>query len=241
MHVEFESIMNTESIRYIYNTEYYNDAPVHRHFHYAQRRSADNWSTPMPLPIYLVGDYIASLAQAMSTNDELTRYAGYTFTNVPSDESISFAASVVYKQGRNKDKKPKPRYYSMDLQRISAVSSKKWDRRFEEITESMDGSPDHIMNLLMRRYSRDGITRYAYINAIRAWFDKSATKKQRRDFYVEMPAKFVGWTESYDEIHAIQYAWDAVLEMINIYRAKLDFDNKMQSYKQHAMITKLES
>jgi hypothetical protein len=232
MRVEFPSIINTEKHKFAYDSDRYDTASVSAHFEVITKRDySDSWNFPMPIPTNLAGEYMISLATAMLENDELCNYVRYEFTSGPSLEAINFASKVVYKPGK------KDKFYSKSLQRVSAVRTKQYDRRWEVIREGMDGTPDSIMSILTGDYSRDGITRYGYALAIRNWV--FAERKRYRKYSMGSPALYLKWTDDYNEAHTIQTGWDAVLTALAIYDAKKNFKYLTDQYNQHNMIVTL--
>jgi hypothetical protein len=233
MRVEFPSIVNSEKYRFIYNSEQWQVAPVNAHFEVREKRQhTDSWIFPIALPVNLVGEYLISLASVMLENDELCRSVAYDLTCGPDKDRIEFSSKVIYKAGK------KTRYFSSKVQKISAVSSKQYDKRYEEIKEGMDGSPQSIFNLLISNFSRDGLTRYIYARDIHEWL--YSDRKKYRKFRMDDPAQFVSWTDNYDEMYAIRCAFESCLTALAIYRAKIDFKNKLDGYNQHMMLIKLE-
>jgi len=233
MRIQFLSIINPEKNNFVYDSDSWDNAPVSPKFlvHY-KRDHNDSWHFPIALPTNLAGEYMLSLANEMLKNDELTKSVRYEFTSGPIISDINFAHKVVYKSGK------KTTYYSASLQRTSAVRSKQYDKRWREVTEEMDGSPESIMNILLGGYWRDGISCYAYAYAIRKWM--LADRKLYRKYSMSLPAQYLKWTDDYNEAHAIQCGWDAVITALEIFEAKKNFKHITEQYNQYAMMVTLE-
>ena len=229
MKVTFPSTTNPETIQFGYDSNLWQEAPVHQRFTYSKLKDGEGlWLPHFQLPINYVGDYFISLAREMAKNDELCCDLRWTFTSGPSDDELTFASKVVYKS-------KKTRYYSRDLKKITAISSNQYDRRYEIITESMDGSPDSMFAIL--RYSTSGVTRYAYANAINKWLN--ASRRRWSKWSMELPAQVLNWTADYDNARAIQAGWEACLQAIEIYNLRQKLTGSVETYNQYAMVSKL--
>jgi hypothetical protein len=232
MRFEFPSIVNTEKNLFVFDTDEWRTAPVNYYFLVMEINNRSGRAVATPITPNLVGEYLSSLATAMLENEELSRKVYYYMPAIPENELMDFYSKIVYSE-------KKTRYYSTSSQKITAVKSKRWDKRWEEVREEMDGSPQSMFRMLTQTSARsDTLYKYVIATGIRTWLYNN--RKRRNKFYMDDPAELVGWTKNYDEMSAIRCAYDAVMTAIQIYRAKLDFKNKIDGFTQHAMITKLE-
>jgi hypothetical protein len=230
----FRSTINPEKYTFIYDTGKWDNGPVAPYFLYQTMRMDGSWVYPQALPIHLAGEYLISMAKEMMGNDELIESLKYKLTSEPEDAIFEFATQVVYKSG-------KKRFYSREFNRISSVRAKQHDKRWFEITNNMDGSPSSLMDFMLDEYNRSGLIRYVYARKLRKWLYEHATKRQRHNLDMPLPAEFIGWTQDWHENHAIDAAWDAVQIAINIYEQKRRFNDNVQRYTSNAMVSKLEN
>jgi hypothetical protein len=118
-----------------------------------------------PVPVENVADYLYSLALAMLKDDELAATAAYTLMSSPSDETIAFAASVVWRESDNDYSKQ--RYFSMALQKMG-TRTKEHDKRFEAVNRYIDGSKASILRLVTSEYAA-GFERMKNALAVDEW------------------------------------------------------------------------
>lgn len=230
----FRSTINSEKYMFIYDTGKWDNSPIAPYFLYQTARTDGTWVYPQPLPTHLVGEYLISLATEMRANDELIESLKYKLPHDPDDSMLEFAAGVVYKEGKKK------RYFSREFARVSSVKAKQYDRRWQEITPEMNGSPSSMLDFMLTEYNRDGLTRYIYARKLRKWlYENKATRRRYID--MDLPAEFIGWTKDRHENYAIDAAWNNVEIALNIYEQKRNFKNNIDQYTQNAMVSKLEN
>lgn len=229
MIVTFPSTTNPENIRFGYDSDLWNSAPVFPRFTYTKLKDGEiSWPANAILSVDLAGDYFISLAQVMVKNDDLCRDLRWRFTSGPSEDELNFAAKIVFKS-------KKTRYYSRELRKITATSSKQYDRRYEKITEDMNGSPSSMFAILGT--SSSGIVRYACAYAIHKWLN--ASRSRWRKWSMDLPAQVLNWTHDYDSCRAIQAGWEACLQAIEIYNLRQKLEGSVETYNQYAMVAKL--
>jgi hypothetical protein len=233
--VEFPSLINSETIRFIFDSSQWGEAHISPFFLCQEKRNDPDsgWRYPSPIDTKMVGEYFTSFAAALMEDDKLVESFRYRMPSEPSEEDLIFASKIVYKAGK------KTKYFSRSFKRVSAVKSKQYDKRWEPITESMDGSSTAMLNFLLGDYSRDTFTRYIFAHAIRKWIYSNS--KQRRKYYMDKPAEVAGWTTDYHENYAIDSAWEAVKLAMSIHEQKQRFKSNQEQYVQHAMVSKLEN
>ena len=232
MRVEFPSLINPERYIFVYDSSIYESGPVCScfRFYYTRDSNVDS-GRDFALLFDLVGEYLISLAKTMIDNTELVESLHYRLPSEPSDEMLSFATKLVYKEGK------KIRYYSTELKRISSVKSKKYDRRWEEIRSNMNGTPESIFGFLNKEYS-NGLEKYVNARKIRKYL---ASHKNIKNVYMDLPAEFVGWTTDTYKSYAIDQAWSAIQNAIELYKKRKEFENNLAGYKQHMMLSTLEN
>jgi len=230
----FRSTINPEKYTFIFDSTKYDNGPIAPFFLYQTARLDGSWVYPQPLPTHLVGEYLVSLAKEMMGNDELIDCLKYKLPHEPEDTMLEFASKVVYKAGKKKA------YFSREFSRVSSVRTKQYDRRWQEITPEMNGSPTAIMDFLLTEYNRDGLTRYVYARKLRKWLYENKAGR-RRYIDMDLPAEFIGWTQDRHENYAIDAAWNAVQIAMDIYDAKRRFKYNIEMYTSNAMVSKLEN
>ena len=115
-------------------------APIDCHFRmfdtYADglTQHSPDWSVQLDH----LADYLASLAEAMLTDEELARNCLFTFSRRPSVKAIEFAASVKFKAAEEKDWLRGRRWFSAKELKLSKSPSREHDKRYEEVREVHD-------------------------------------------------------------------------------------------------------
>jgi hypothetical protein len=233
MRLEFPSIINSDTRRFIYDSDKWDNAPVCSYFLVEEKRTnSEGWHYPVPITTNLTAEYLASLATQMIENDDLCESVCYRFERAPNTDDIEFAAKVVYNT-------KKSRYYSKELHKISAVRSKQYDRRYELVDDSYNGSPQGVLNILYDGGSFDGLTKFTYSKAVYDWF--YASRKRHKKFSMDEPAEVAGLTDSWDEGRTITSAWTACMVALQAWKSKREFKHSMETFKQRAMVAKLGS
>lgn len=175
--------------------------------------------------VEFLGDYLASLATAMMSNEELLQHAHYDLCRRPTDKHIAFAASVVFKaslrlDGSDSGYEKKTRYYSMEQQVISSSLAKQHDKRFQQVEPWNDGSPDAIYRMLIPEYA-NGMEFYSCADAIRDWCQ--AGEENERPYFQGLTASFLKWFDGKTEpARELRYAYNAVKAICGSYRLRCE-------------------
>ncbi len=147
---KFKSLAYEKEFGYSFDSQSMDmKAPINQHFRMFQTygdgliQHSGDWS----ITVEYLADYLASLALAMSEDEELLENASWVLSQRPSDKEIAFAASVVWKEG------VKTRYFSVKQMKVSASPEKSHDKRFEEIRDFHDGSTASIKRILTPEWS----------------------------------------------------------------------------------------
>ncbi len=228
MIISFPSTVNPTTIQFAYDSDRWRTAPVHCSFVFWKMDENEIVSPVTELSTDRVGDYFISLARELAINDKLCHQMRWIFDCGPSREELNFAAKVIAKP-------KKTLYYSTSLKKISATRNKQYDRRYEIITEDMNGSPQSMMSIL--NPSSPGLVRYAYASAIHAWVN--ADRKRYRKYSMSLPAQVLKWTEDYEEARAIQIGWEACLRANNIYNLRQELTSDIERFTRCEMLAKL--
>lgn len=147
---KFASIAKSNEFAYAYDSQASDiHAPIDCHFrvfkNYGDGLTAHSpdWSVQLDH----LADYLASLAQAMLDDEELTQNCLFTFSRRPSVKAIEFAASVKFKAVEEKDWLKGRRWFSAKKMKVSKAPSKEHDKRYEEVRDIHDGSPKSIFRI----------------------------------------------------------------------------------------------
>jgi len=137
-------------------------------------------------------DYLASMAEAMLASPELIGAVGSMFRSPVDEETMAFAASVVFRES-DKDW-TKRRYYSKSLRKIGN-RTKEHDKRYQEITHYQDGSCASMLRVILSDYS-SGLERYLTVEAVRLW---AVAQKNGPSYGEGWPEYFAGeWGKNND-------------------------------------------
>ena len=165
---KFASLAHPSKYGYAFDTSAYSSSSE-THYYFRQFETYGDGliqhSGDWGVTFEYLADYCASLANAMLSNLDLVRAAGYAFRPNVDSETLAFAASVVWKESDNSY--GKQRYVSMSLRKMGG-ESKRHDKRFEEVNRYMDGSCASIMRLICGEYIR-GFDRYLNSESVRLW------------------------------------------------------------------------
>ena len=202
------------------------DYPILREISHARKFNDD---------VTIYGDYLASLAKAMLNNDELCESLYWEFQSRIENKDIDFYAKIAWKE---KDR-TKPRYFSKDLNRISAVKSKQFDRRFEPITDEMDGTPEFIFKMLSSEYN-SLLKQYNIANSILDYVNSRNNEKKYYS-YMPYPAEFLKWSEDATIIRAIYQGWNACKLASQVYCVKKQTTTAINNFMNYTIQSKLES
>jgi hypothetical protein len=229
MYTKFASLQHPAEYGYAFETspEYSSrSAEVNRHFRMFQTfgDGLTQHSREWAITVEFMADYLASMATAIIAgkfdDDEdrdthMMQSVSWCFEK-PSIENIEFAASVKYKES---DKEfSKRRYFSKSERKISAVRSKEYDKRFEEIRSCHDGSPEAIYQILLPE-GADMLTRVACASAVYAWVQK------QDGIYMSCVTEFLKLTPSHDydfPLRDIEDAFAAFEALIAAYKLRVE-------------------
>jgi hypothetical protein len=90
-----------------------------------------------------------SLAEAMLADEELSQTLLFTFARRPSVKQIEFAASIKYKAAEEKDWNKSRRWFSVLEMKVSKSPSRQHDKRYEEVRDIHDGTPNAIYRMVL--------------------------------------------------------------------------------------------
>jgi hypothetical protein len=166
----------------------------------------------------------------------------YALGQKPTDKQIAFAASIVYKKPAEKDKYSDKgrKYFSVKEMKLSASPAKEHDKRYTEVTDIHDGSNRSIFRILVPEYS-DGLIKYNYAHAIRAWVE-AQDDKTRRGNWMERPAEFLGWFKNqgmdsrraHDLVSEIDSAYHAATCVCQSYNVRDSAIRSIECYLRNA-------
>jgi hypothetical protein len=219
---KFASLAHDKEYAYSYDSQAFDmKAPVNEHFRmfYTYGDGLCQHSHDWPITSEYLADYLASLATIMMDDPELTDKVRYTLWNQPSPKEIEFAASIVWKEGQ------KTKYFSAKELKVSSSDSKRHDKRYEEIRDIHDGTPNSIFRILTPEYA-DGMQRYIYATTIRNWCLAADGRP-----WMELPAFFINWTKDRDEARKIMDAYEAARGLVESYQARCSAQSHLENYK----------
>jgi hypothetical protein len=171
-------------------------------------------------------DFLMSLAEAMRADDELAQALVFAFARRPSLKEIEFAASVIYKGHEEKDWLKSRRWFSAKELKVSKAPSKEHDKRYEEVREIHDGSPNSIFRILIGEYS-SGLQEYLYADAIREW----VFAQDRDGIYMPMTAEFLKWTDDREKARALRDGFEVCKNVTEAYRLRCAVESSLESYR----------
>ena len=207
---KFASIKHAATHGYTYDIDSYEfNATVSDHFRMFETygdgliQHSHDW----PITREYLTDYLVSLSVALLADNELANTVRFTLSAGPSIEQIDFAASVVFKSATNLSGEltgyeKTTRYYSMQERKVTSSESKRYDKRYEKVTASEDGSADAIYRMTLPSYARD-LERLEWACAIHRWAMACTDDKRP---YMALPACFLNWTKDNDEARAMRDA-----------------------------------
>lgn len=221
---KFASLKHGKTHAYAFDSDAYDyKAPLYDHFRMYETygdgltQHSGDWSVTLE---YLT-DYLFSLATAMQTDAELVDRLKYAICDRPSKQAIEFAASIVFKEG-------KTRYFDLRERKISSSDSKRYDKRYTEITDVYDGSAKSIFRILSDDCTR-GIAKFAYAHAIREWALDTDCMDSKDRPYMQLEAVFLNWVSDNDSARQMRDAFHACLKLIEasfaVHSAKIDLEN----------------
>ena len=225
---KFGSIANKQ-YGYSYDSQAFDiHAPIDGHFRMFDTygdgltQHSPDWSVQLDH----LADYLASLAEAMLTDQELAQNCLFTFSRRPSVKAIEFAASVKLKAAEEKDWLRGRRWFSAKELKLSKSPSKEHDKRYEEVREIHDGSPNSIFRILVGEYS-SGLEKYLTADAIRDW----VLAQDRGGLYMQMPAEFLKWTDDRDKARLLRDAVESCKNITESYRLRSAAESAITSYR----------
>lgn len=182
-------------------------------------------SPEYPIAQEQLTDYLASLAAVMKDNVALVEACLYEICRWPSDAEIEFCASVHYKPPKEGTWR-KPVYYSRQLRKISTSDSKEHDKRYTEVQEWNDGSPEAVYRMLIPDYAV-GIQMFTYAYAIREWFIKQPSG------WMELPSVFLKWHEDNEAARQLRYAYEACYGYAKALRIRHEADQNLDNVQRY--------
>lgn len=226
---KFASIAHGKQHGYAYDSQAWDArAPIESHF-----RMFDTYgdglvqhSPDYSVQVEYLADYLASLAAAMLTDDELAQSLVFTFARRPSVKQIEFAASIVYKAPAEKDWNKSRRWFSVQEMKVSKAPAKQYDKRYEEVRDIHDGSPSAIYRMVLPEYA-SGLERYLYADAIREW----VLAQDGSGMYMPMTAEFLKWTDDRDKARQLRDAVDACKHITESYRLRAASESAIENFK----------
>jgi hypothetical protein len=246
MYRKFASIAHADKYGYAFDSSISgNRAEVSRYFRMFETGGdgLTQHSPCWPVTKEYLADYLASLALALkghaiaTTNfqyleqakedddnvqwlpdGELIDSIRHEFERRPSDKEIVFASSVVYKENKR-------RWYSLREENISSSDSKRFDKRYEEVQTFHDGSAKSMLGILAGEFP-DGMRVYNVAAAIYDWCRADNDRP-----YILTPARFLEWTDKYDEADRIHGAYEACRNICEGYRLCVWGGRQIENYR----------
>ena len=188
----FPSIQHPTEYGYSYDSDAYDyKAEVDQHFRMYQTyndgltQHSGDWAITREY----MGDYLAGLATAMLSDNELLENARWRFHCPSNVSAVAFCASVVFKPRPGDEdvslsyrREAKPRYYSIEECKITTSASKQYDKRYHLVEATHDGSVGAIYRMLVPEYA-NALDRYALAELIRDWCFNGDQSDKRPYFY----------------------------------------------------------
>jgi len=225
---KFESIADKQH-GYSYDSQAFDiHAPIDCHFRMYDTygdglcQHSPDWSVQLDH----LADYLASLAQAMLADDELAQNCLFTFSRRPSVKAIEFAASVKFKASEEKDWLKSRRWFSAKELKVSKAPSKEHDKRYEEVRDIHDGSPNSIFRILIGEYS-SGLEKYLTADAIRHW----VLAEDRGGLYMPMTAEFLKWMDDRDKARQLRDGVEACKNITESVRLRSATESLIENYR----------
>jgi hypothetical protein len=224
---KFSSIGHSTEFAYSYDSQAWDSkAPIEskfRVFHnYGDQLVAHSpdWS----VTVDLLPDYLMSLAQAMLTDAELANELYFTIWRRPDAKHIQWASTVIFKAPKEGTFNAKPTYFSAKELKLSKAPAKQYDKRFEEVRDIHDGSPNSIFRILLPEYA-DGMEKYATAEAIRDWL-------MEHDGYMELAAEFLKWFNGdREKARQLRDAYEACKDITEAHRLRANVESRLENYK----------
>ncbi len=257
MHRKFISLADPAMTGYAFDSQAYAyDAPVCDKFRMFQtygdthpNGAVTQHSGDWPITREYLADYLASfVAFAINQPDQLTgqtengydenilgRLQSQLTSGVPHKDTLDFCASVIYKPAVDGTRDyTKRRYFSISERKISSHASKQHDKRYEEIRDNHDGSPNAIFAMLSKDYYHD-LERYALADSIREWFH-AQPDYSKSHHYIGLTAEFLKWfkdaSSPRDSAQQLRKAYSAARALTEAYRLQCQASSDLDSYKQ---------
>ena len=242
---KFASIAHSDEFGYAYDSEAWErdtrTTGVESKFRMFQTYGHDliqhssDWSvTPEHLTDYLYS-LTAELLREMEDRDDFLRSVGYEMNRGPNKDVIEFAAGVIYKES-DKDWN-KRRYFSVSEMKISNKREKEYDKRYQEVRESDDGTPEAVYRMILPEYV-DGFTRMQYAQAVRDWFfDDKNTRGRKTSCSMELPGAFLKWFgdgrqgDRWERARKLRSAFETCKAVIDSWHAKRVAESGLEDYR----------
>ena len=222
----FASLAHPSKYGYAFDTSAYSSS-CETHYYFRQFETYGDGliqhSGDWGVTFEYLADYCASLAEAMLSNPDLVKAAGYAFRSNVDSDTLEFAASVVYDEKRDAWHSSKRRYVSMALRKIGG-ESKRHDKRFEEVNRYMDGSCASMMRLICGEYTL-GFDRYLYSLAVESW---ASRQKKHPGFGEVWHTYFNGdWTKN----NTLRRSVDACRSLVEAMDKRAAAEDWLSGYK----------
>lgn len=232
---KFASIGNPDTMGYSFDTEQWSgNAPIHTAFRAYQTYGdgLTQHSGDWPITSEQFADYMVSLAQAMLADQELAEHLHFTIARAPNRKAIEFAASIVFKPAGGEGdvsgcyrREKKARYFSMEERKVTASDAKQYDKRYQKVESWCDGSPYAIYRMLLPEHA-NGLERYQWAHAIHEWICSTD------GLYMELPARFIKWTEDNDTARKMRDAFEAAAHVVESVRLRNAAESEIVNVKQ---------
>jgi hypothetical protein len=194
-------------------------------------------SNDWPVTAEFLTDYFYSLGTEMlkesDDREDFIRAVGYQMSREPQKETIEFAASVIFNES---DKEyGKRRYFSISERKITRNQDKRHDKRYTEISDLHDGSPERVYKMILPEYA-DGLEMYCYARKVREWFYSDDNKRKNRQS-MDFPPVFLEWftddkqRDRWDKSRDLGNAFSTVQSIITAWQSKLYAQNELENYQ----------
>jgi hypothetical protein len=187
-----------------------------------------------PITNEYMADFLAGLATAMLTDEELANTVCYEIAQGPKVEDIEFAASVVFKPREAvaadswaSSYEAKDRYYSIAERKISSSPAKQHDKRYARVEQWNNGSPAAIYRMLLPEFAKD-LERYAWAHDIRTWVLKQPANSP---LYMPLPAEFLEWKMQRDGAQDLRRAFSACRAIVESYRLRASAECDLSNFR----------
>ncbi len=221
---KFNSIARPNEFGFSYDTDCYGSSTVSDRFRMFQTYGDGliQHSSDFAITWAYAPDYLAALATAMLTDEELVSHVAFTLDKGRMTQEFEFAAGVVFKETDREY--GKGRFYSMEERKVSSSQAKRHDKRYFEIAPWMDGSPDAIYRMVLPEWA-DGIHRYVIAESLRDWV---LAQDSKRGLYMPLAATFLKLENGdRDYAQSMRSAYNACLLLIRAYQMRTEAESHL--------------